>query len=195
MGFSGLHGPAGGDSGDRGQGLGHRPGVDRLPGGGHGALPVRPGLQGAVVEKTGAGDLAPGLAHHMGELVAQQGLAGDAGKVQRAGGKGDAAALGHGLGSGIGHRLALIEAHSGQIGAEGGLHLGPDSPGQVHWAAQHFLGGLGGSCSESVRRQGGGRACCLSGGFPHPPFPAEIGLFHSITMPAVIPSTQTGVKV
>ena len=125
----GLHGPGGGGDGGGGQAgaRGHA-----LPGGGHGPLPVRPGLHGRAVQEAGAGHLPPGLADHVGQLVAQQGLTAGGGQVQPPGGEGDPAALGDGLGAGVGHRLAFVKLDGREVSAEGVLHFGPDGSGQVH---------------------------------------------------------------
>ena len=76
----------------------------------------------------------------MGQFVAQQGLAGGRSEIQLAGGKGDAVALGHGFGAGIGHGLALIELDGRQVRLEGVLHFLADGVGQVYLVAQHLLG-------------------------------------------------------
>ena len=65
-----------GERGRIGQGMGDEPGVDLLPRGGHGPLPIRPGLQGRIGKEALAPDLPGPLAHDMAELMAQPFLAG-----------------------------------------------------------------------------------------------------------------------
>ena len=88
--------------------MGDEPGVDLLPRGGHGPLPIRPGLQGGIRQEPAAPDLSGPLAHDVAQLVAQPLLAGPGGEVGHTGGKGDLIPLGDGLRSGFPHRLALI---------------------------------------------------------------------------------------
>ena len=88
--------------------MGDGPGVDLLPRGGHGPLPIRPGLQGRIGKEALAPDLPGPLAHDMAEFMAQPLLAGPGGEVGHTGSKGDLIPLGDGLRSGFPHRLALI---------------------------------------------------------------------------------------
>ena len=138
-----LHGSGRGQGGGTHGDGGHRSAVGAFARRGQRSLPVGPGLEGLVPEKAASTHLSPGLAGHMAQFVAQQGLTTAGGEIQRPGREADPVPHGHGLGPCLPHHRALIKLDRGKVHPKGSLHLAPNGPRQVHTAPHLLLGGHG----------------------------------------------------
>ena len=129
-----------------------------------------------IVQKAAASCFAPRLTHHMADLMTEERLPAETGKVQHSRSKGDIRTAGNGAGAGVGHGLAFIKLYGGKVRAERVLHLGAHGVRKIDPMSHLLPRGFYGAGTQRIQRRLRGRLRMLCGIFR--PFTVAIGNVH-----------------